>query len=233
MMSLDDQIVFVAGGAGAVGEGITRQFLRAGATVIAASRSASKLETLQRNVQPVSDRLVPLPGHLSDEDGARALRQAIVERFGRLDHVVASLGGWWQGKPVTEISLALWRKLLDSSLTAHFLAAHTFIPLVAQASGSYTLINGAGALNPVPTAGPISTSAAAQLMLGRVLAAENADTVRVNNLILATPVITRERPTGRPGWLSADDAGRYCVYIAQSNLAGETIVFDDPHMVPM
>ncbi len=102
------------------------------------------------------------------------------------------------------------------------------MPLLQISKGSYTLINGGGALHPVPTAGPVSASAAAQLMLGSVLAAENKNFgVRVNNLVLATPIKTRSRPNGQPGWLTADDAGRYCLKLIEADTAGETIIFEN------
>lgn len=219
--------ILVAGGAGEVGEGIVRQLLAAGATVIVPSRSQDKLEQLKAQLGKPTNLLAKL-ADLSSLEAAKQLRDELKTDLGRLDHVVASLGGWWQGEPLTDISLELWHTLINNSLTAHFIAAKTFIPLLQESKGSYTLINGGGALHPVPTAGPISASAAGQLMLGKVLAAENASLgVRVNNLVLATPVKTRSRPDGQADWLSADDAGRYCLQLIQSKTMGETIIFEN------
>jgi NAD(P)-dependent dehydrogenase (short-subunit alcohol dehydrogenase family) len=224
MMSQSTNIL-VAGGAGEVGEGITRQLLAAGAIVIVPSRSQDKLDQLKAQLHHPANLRTKV-ADLSSLEGAERLRDELKTELGQLHHVVASLGGWWQGQPLTQISLELWHTLINNSLTAHFITAKTFIPLLQESKGSYTLINGGGALHPVPTAGPISASAAGQLMLGNVLAAENASLgVRVNNLVLATPIKTRSRPDGQADWLSADDAGRYCVQLVQGTSAGETIVF--------
>jgi uncharacterized protein YbjT (DUF2867 family) len=66
------------------------------------------------------------------------------------------------------------------------------------------------------------------VMLKDVLAKEHEDrAVRINTL-LATPILTRSRPQGRPGWLTADDAGAYAAYLASeaAGVRGETIIFE-------
>lgn len=109
-----------------------------------------------------------------------------------------------------------------------------FLPAIReQTDSSYTFINGGGALHPVPTAGPVSVSAAAQLMLQKVFSAEHeAFPVRINSLVLATPVKTRSRGQTPPDWISADEAGQYCVALAQGNTSGETIIFENADQLP-
>ncbi|NBB72200.1 MAG: SDR family NAD(P)-dependent oxidoreductase [Bacteroidetes bacterium] len=235
MPSLQNKTVLIAGGAGDVGEGLARAFLAAGATVIVPSRSDEKLDALRDRLD-AHDRLVSWTGDVSSEIGATDLRNWIADAVGPLDAVVASLGSWWQGPPLTEVPLDTWHRLLDMGLTAHFVLAKTFVPVLAGRSGaSYTLINGAGGLHPVPNSGPISVSAAAQLMLKDVLAAEN-ESVRINTLLLATPVITRARPDGPGDWLTADEAGTYAVHLASDaarDRHGETIVFESRDQLPV
>lgn len=117
-----------------------------------------------------------------------------------LDAVVASLGGWWRGSPLTAVDPDLWRTLLEGSLTAHFLAARAFLPLIADRPGaSYTMINGGAATFPVPGAGPVSVAAAGQLMLKHVLASEHGDrAVRINALVLNSIIQTRSGPPRPP-----------------------------------
>jgi len=234
MPELHDKIVLIAGGAGEVGEGLVRAFLAAGATIIVPSRSDKKLDALRERLE-TDDRLVPWVGNVSSEADAAALRDWISDSVGPLDAVVAALGSWWQGAPLIEVPLDTWHRLIDMGLTAHFVLAKTFVPVLAGRSGaSYTLINGAGGLHPVPGSGPISVSAAAQLMLKDVLAAENK-TVRINTLLLATPVITRSRPDGPDDWLTADDAGAYAVHLvsdAARGQHGETVVFESRDQIP-
>ncbi|WP_022835751.1 SDR family NAD(P)-dependent oxidoreductase [Salisaeta longa] len=217
---LHDKVVLIAGGAGEVGEGLVRAFLAEGPTVVVPSRSDDKLDALRERLE-ADDRLVSWTGDVGSEAGSAALRDWGADTAGPLDAVVASLGSWWQGAPLTEVPLDTWHRLIDMGLTAHFVMAKTFVPVLAGRSGaSYTLISGAGALHPVPGSGPISVSAAAQLLLKDVLAAES-ETVRINTLLLATPVITRPCPDGPDDWLTADDAGAHAVHLASDAARGQ------------
>lgn len=233
-MTLHGKTVLIPGGAGEVGEGLVRAFLNEGATVIVPSRSREKLDALRESLSEPNS-LITKTADVGTANGAALLRDWIADEVGPLDAVVASLGGWWQGRPLTDVSLDIWHEVLDMGLTTHFTVARTFIPVLTGRSGaSYTFINGAAGLNPIPGAGPLSVSAAGQIMLKDVMAAEN-DTVRINTLVLATPVRTRSRPDGEDGWLTADDAGAYAVYLASDaarDMHGESIVFESAGQVP-
>jgi NAD(P)-dependent dehydrogenase (short-subunit alcohol dehydrogenase family) len=213
----------VLGGAGEVGEGIVRVLAAAGVHVLVPTRSASRAEALAR-VSGVSNAVETIVADVGSVAGAAAARAAAERMGGPLDLVVASLGGWWQGADLVEVDPATWSEIVQNGLTAHFLAARTFLPLVRR-GGSYTMVNGAGALRPVPKAGPVTIVAAAQLAMKDVLAAEQrAHGVRVNTVLLATPVLTRSRPAGQADWLTAADAGGVILRLAQRDAgSGETI----------
>lgn len=238
---LDGRRVAVLGAAGDVGEGLVRRLLAHGAQVSAVSRNADRLRALADRLdvtRPTSelagDARARLTLHVADvghpDDGPR-LRDALAEEA--LHGVVVSLGGWRQGARVVDMSVAVWQEALDQSLGAHHHAARLLLPLVQDVShGSYTLINGGAAQHPVPGAGAMCVAAAAQLMLKDVLAAEHQnDAVRVNTLLLATPVRTRSRPSGADGWISADDAGNWASYLLSPVSAhrGATVVLDARH----
>ncbi len=230
MSSLKDRVALIAGGAGEVGEGIVKAFLQAGATVVVPSRKPERLMDLQIGLGELgNERFVAVTADVGTPEGAHAVRQTILQRFGQLNAVVASLGGWWQGKPLVSVPLEDWANVLQNNLTAHLLVARTFLPMLYNQPGSsYTMINGGAAFEPVPGAGPVSIAAAAQLMMKDVLAAEaRGRPVRVNTLALMTPVVTRSRPSGRPEWLTADEVGAYCAYLAAAVTNGETIQLKD------
>lgn len=220
MFDLGEKVCVVAGGAGTVGEGIVRAFLRAGATVVVPSRSAERLEALAGLLAPeLRAGLVALPGDVGDPDDAVRLRGEVLARLGRLDAVVASLGGTWEGKaPTLDVSMATWDEYHRSNLRAHFVVARTFLPELAGRPGSsYTLLGGASALRPVPLYSPVAINSAAQLMMAEILMVEmKRAKVRINE-VLCGYVHTRARAAyAQPEWITADEVGAFCAYIASA-----------------
>src|SRR5437764_11069977 len=99
MGRLEGKVSLVLGGAGFVGEGIVRSFLEEGAFVIVPSRSPDRLQGLRKLLGPLAnERLVTVPANTGTLQGAEALRDQILQRMKRLDTVVASLGGFREGK---------------------------------------------------------------------------------------------------------------------------------------
>ena len=209
MASLEGAKVVVAGGAGGVGEGIVRALLKHGARVLVPSRSEEKLRGLQAYCQDIpTGELLPLVGDLGDEESARTLQSKIYEQFRELDLAVASLGGWWQGKPLTSVDMATWERILRENLTAHFLAIKMLVPLLHPKTGSYVHVNGFSAEQPYPMAGPVAMAAAAQKSMALTLAEELSPTgIRVYELILG-PIQTRRREgQGQQDWYTPEEVG--------------------------
>jgi 3-oxoacyl-[acyl-carrier protein] reductase len=238
MSILAGKVALIIGGAGEVGEGVVRQFLTHGARVVVPSRDQYRLEQLREHLGRLCcDRLITYQGSCCTEEGGQDMRNKIEQDVGHLDIVVASIGGWWQGELLSQVPLRIWNHIMENSLTAHFVAAKTFLPMLAELEGSsYTLLNGGAALYPIPTAGPISVSASAQLMLKNVLAAEYEErAVRINTLLVRTKVNTRSQPKPKHHWITADEVGLYAVYLASPacDKHGETIIFSERGEIPV
>ncbi len=220
MNQLENKLALILGGAGNVGEGIVRAFLKAGAIVAVPSRKIEKLEELRTYLGELaqSDRFIPIVGEIGQIESAESIRDQLLKQFGKLDAVVASLGGWWFGnRPLTEVSIAEWQQYLDSNLTSHFIAARTFLPVLQERKGgSYTLIGGAAAEVPIPNVSPVSIPAAGQMMLAQVLMQENqGSTIRINEVIVHSWVATRSsKERSQPTWITADDIGEFTAWLA-------------------
>lgn len=218
MVDLTHRVALVAGGAGAIGEGIVGAFLRAGATVVVPSRAAERLQVLRDRLHDPAN-LLTLEGDIGSVDGAATVRdRALAQTGNRLDAVVASVGGWWQGSDLVDVDPATWRQVLDRNLTTHFLLARTFLPVLAKRSGtSYQMITGDAADVPVAGASLVSVTAGGLVAMFRSLVLELREApIRLNVLYLG-PVITRNRPEGRPEWLTADDVGAHAAYLASDD----------------
>jgi len=219
MSKLDGKIALIAGGSGNVGECVVRAFLKHGATVIVPSRTSESLEKLRELLgEFASDRFVPVVGQIGQIEGAEAIRDMILTKFGRIDAVIASLGGSWdQHLPLTQVSMETWQQYLESNLTSHFVAAKTFLPVLEkQQSGCYISLGGGAAETPVPYYSPVAIPAAAQLMLTKVLIEEmKGSGVRINEVVVHSWVSTRtSKQNAKPEWITADEIGEFTAYLA-------------------
>ena len=199
------------GGAGGVGSGVVEALLEQGRfdRVLASSRRVAKLDALRAYTKN-HPRLTCISGGVDDRAAAAALL-VDAQGHGSLEAVVASLGGWWVGPPLTELNVSEWDHGFASLLRPHFIAARTFVPALTGAHARYLFIGGDAALGPVPHSTLVSIAGAAQIMLVRALAAERRKTPFpiIEELIISGAVRTREAHHGpvTEGEITAREAG--------------------------
>lgn len=234
MPALNDHVTLVAGGAGELGAGFTRTYLDSGAAVIVPSRSEARLDDLVSHLDATgadTTRLTTIVGNIGSIEGAEQIRDEVVNRSGHVDHVVASLGTMHTVERLTAAPIGIWQHIIESFMTAHFVAARTFLPLLTNRTGStYTLVNGtSGVTGEVysPDGSLLAVGSAGEHALMRALS-KDADTfeesVRINQLVPMTPVITRSKQTTDPDWLTAEQFGAVAVRLStEHDCRGETI----------
>jgi NAD(P)-dependent dehydrogenase (short-subunit alcohol dehydrogenase family) len=201
--------IVVGGGTGDIGVDIVAQLLDAGANVLVPVRDRRKAGELERRASQ-SGALTIVEGFPEDDAGVARLREA-VSRWGPCHGAVASLGPWFHGPALAELPMVDWQRMVTASLSSHFLFARSVVPLLAP-RGQYVMLNGAAALAPVPYSGVVSVMAAAQTMLGQVLAAENP-ALRVHTLMLKSIVATRARPQPHPSWITSHEVGAMTAWL--------------------
>jgi 3-oxoacyl-[acyl-carrier protein] reductase len=202
------RICVVTGASGRVGAGVAAALLDHGATVVLPSRDADRAEQLVQAHGDRSARVLPLVADLADEQGATRVRDAVLARFGRVDHVVASFGCAGPGASLVSLDLEGWRASVSARLEAHFLTARTFLPLL-QPGGTYALVSGADADDAPPGAGLRVVADGGLHALARALRVEvRAEGVRFDEVRLGCEV---DAP---PGGLAARRLGDVFVALA-------------------
>ena len=234
--NLIGKTVLVVGGAGGVGEGVTRTLLAGGATVVATARTRSKLDDLQGRIN--DPHLVAQTLDVLEPDLDRVARR-LAAQHGPFDGVVIAIGDWGtQGrKPILDLTDSEWNALVAANQTGVFRAYRSLVPLIAP-GGMIAQINGMSAEIPFPGAAVVAATAAATKSLTRTLAAElEGRGPRIYEVILG---VIRTRPRQLAGidnaaWVPAVDVG---VHVAElvagtSPLASNvTHWFVDPNSGP-
>jgi 3-oxoacyl-[acyl-carrier protein] reductase len=119
-LSLSGQVALVSGGSRGIGAAIVRMFASADAKVAFSYRSArSQAEALAKECDP--NRCFPIACDLNHPEAARSLVAQTVERFGRLDILIANHGVWpVEDAPIERMSDEQWRSTLSINLDGVF-----------------------------------------------------------------------------------------------------------------
>lgn len=196
LLRLDDRVVIVAGAAGGgIGTTVAQLVARAGATVIAVSRSQDNLE---RNIMPLVREglpVVPVAADVSTDKGVEAAMNAAKRADGELYGLVNVAHGaapsTWM--PCTRVTRSDWRELFAQNLeTMFFMSQAVAAELVATGRpGSIVSISSISGMNTAPFHLAYGTAKAAIVAATRTMAVELAlHNIRVNAVapgVTATP----------------------------------------------
>jgi len=131
---LQDKVAVITGAARGIGRATVEVFLAEGAKVVATDLDDAGLGT-------VGDDVVTVTGDVSVEDDARAMVQAAVDSFGRIDVLVAN-AGVIPLSTIDQTSVADWDHVMAVDGRGMFLTCKFAIEhMAAQQSGSIVLLS--------------------------------------------------------------------------------------------
>jgi NAD(P)-dependent dehydrogenase (short-subunit alcohol dehydrogenase family) len=218
-IDLSGRRVLVPGGTGAVGEGIVRSYLAAGADVVVPTRTQERAEEFQRVLGDAATGHLHLVVHdYTTFTGAEELAAEMEGRLGGVDDVVAPIGGFWGGRRLWEIDEADWQRAFTGLATTHMAVLRACLPRL-HPEGAYQVIVGASAFTPVPGSGLVSMEQAAVAMMQQVAAAEAGAHKRVFALVLGQ-MRTRDSGPAGPDSVSADQVGAVAVAASANATVG-------------
>ncbi|WP_068016345.1 SDR family NAD(P)-dependent oxidoreductase [Nocardia mexicana] len=198
-LGLKGRVVIVAGaGGGGIGTAVCRLAARAGATVIAVSRSP---ENLAEHIEPLAGQglpITPVAADVSTDAGIATALDRARSAPGTLHGLVNVAGGaapaTWM--PATRVTRDDWRGLFEQNLeTMFFTSQAVAAEMRAQGRpGSIVSISSISGMNTAPFHIAYGTAKAALVAATRTMAAELAlDGIRVNAV---APGVT-ETPASR------------------------------------
>ena len=199
LLKLDGRIVVVAGAAGGgIGTTVTKMIARAGATVIAVSRSRANLD---RHIAPLVAEglsIVPVAADVSTDEGvATTIEQARRTQgvlYGLVNVAAGAASSTWM--PSTRVTRADWRALFNQNLeTMFFMSQAVAAELKAQGRpGSIVSISSISGMNTAPFHIAYGTAKAAVVAVTRTMAVELAlDNIRVNAVAPGTTATPASR----------------------------------------
>jgi len=206
-LGLGGRVVIVAGaGGGGIGTSVTRMAARAGATVIAVSRSA---ENLDKHVAPLAAEglpVVPVAADVGTDEGIATVLERTTRVGGELYGLVNVAGGaapaTWM--PAVRVSRADWRALFTQNLETMFFMSQAVAAELRKRRlpGSIVSVSSISGMNTAPFHIGYGTAKAALVAATRTMAVELApDGIRVNAV---APGVTETPASGT--YVDADPA---------------------------
>ena len=135
---LEGRVAVVTGsGAGGIGAATARLLATAGANVVVNDRIEGTTEELEREIKDLGRDAVAVVANVMRPEGAAAVVNAAIERWGRLDILVNVVGGMRHGDiAVWELPDDAWDFTIALNLKTTFLCTKAALPhLMAQRSG--------------------------------------------------------------------------------------------------
>jgi NAD(P)-dependent dehydrogenase (short-subunit alcohol dehydrogenase family) len=180
---LPDKVVVVAGVGPGLGRSIALASARAGADVVLAARTASRLDDVAKEVGALGRRGVTVPTDLADAAAAEHLAEAALSAFGRVDALVYNALAMPPIKELREVSLDAVSAAFDANVIAALRLTRLFTPALAESKGSVVMINSMVVRFSQPGMGPYKLAKAALLAMAQSLATElGPQGIRVNSV---------------------------------------------------
>lgn len=199
MNSFANRVVVVTGAVGNLGLASARAFQQAGARTVLVDRSLDRLANVFADLVGSPDHLLAGGVDLGDEASIAKMISAALERFGRIDALIHTVGAWRGGKPVHEMSLEDWDFLQDANVRTTLLMTRAVAPhFLKQRSGKIVTVSARGGIASDANNAAYSASKAAVLRITESLSAE-LKTSGVNvNCVLPSTIDTPQNRAAMP-----------------------------------
>jgi NAD(P)-dependent dehydrogenase (short-subunit alcohol dehydrogenase family) len=185
---IDGKVVIVTGSVGNLGMATALELQEAGARTVLVDRSNKRLHEHYPNLVNSPDHMLAGDVDLANPESLAGFVKAAVERFGTIDALVNTVGGWRGGKPAHETDLADWDFLFEINLRTTLLCCRAVVPQMLR-QGNGKIVNVASRDGLAGNAGysAYSASKSAVLRLTESMSAElkNAN-INVNCIMPGT-----------------------------------------------
>lgn len=202
---LEGQVAVVTGGGGAIGEGVARVLLEAGAAV-------ALIDIDREHVEAAADRLdgpvAAIVGDVTNETSMANAMDTVCHAFGGMDIIVPN-AGIAHSASIESHDADLFRKVVDVNLTGVFNTLQSGIRVLRRQGmgGSVVIVSSKNVLAPGAEFGAYSASKSGAHQLGKVAAIEFAEDDIVVNMVCPDAVFgCGDNPSGLWQQIGADRA---------------------------
>ena len=181
-MRVQGKSIIVTGSGSGIGAGIAQRLAAEGASVVVNDINAAMGQAVAAEIRASGGNAVFFAADVTHSADMKALVDATVQQFGRLDVMVNNAGWTHRNRPALEVGEDEFDKCFAVNVKSLYLATVHATPVFrAQGGGSFITIASTAGLRPRPGLTWYNASKGAAITLSKSLAAElGPDNIRVN-----------------------------------------------------
>ncbi|KAG8906677.1 hypothetical protein FRB99_006378 [Tulasnella sp. 403] len=136
------KVVFITGGGVGLGLAAAKAFLRSGAKVFISGRRVAPLEAAKAEIEAAGGEVDFARIDVTDPDSVKSDVAAAVQKFGRIDIVVANAGRTTDtvDQKIAEFDIDDWWGCVEASLKGSFLTVHVTLPELLKSGDGYIIL---------------------------------------------------------------------------------------------
>jgi NAD(P)-dependent dehydrogenase (short-subunit alcohol dehydrogenase family) len=131
-MELSGKTILVTGATGSLGAAASARLASGGANLVLTARQLAGLQSITANLDIPADRLLLQPVNLAERTGIDALMAAIASRFGGVDILLHTVGGWQGGTRLADLGDDEWFSMLNLNLNAAMFINRAVLPWMLE-----------------------------------------------------------------------------------------------------
>jgi NAD(P)-dependent dehydrogenase (short-subunit alcohol dehydrogenase family) len=248
MGRLEGKVAIITGASSGIGQGAAVLFAKEGAKVVVASRNMDGLNETVGMIRKVGGEGMAVRTDTTIEKEVQNMVSATISKYGQLDILFNNAGMQNTGKPIHEIQLEDWERVVATNLRGTFLCIKTGVPHMFARGGSIINTTSPAGIVGIPFNAAYCSSKGAIISLTKAAAYEYAKyKIRVNAFCpgaVETPMLHKawDGPDGKiqepVGWLKKapmgqlvrpEDVAPGVLYLASDEsffVTGTTLVID-------
>ncbi len=224
-LRFDGRVAVITGGGRGLGREYALLLASRGAKVLindngsaldGSGADAGPAKEVVREIEAMGGEAVACADSVATPEGGRAIIEAAMDSFGRIDVLIHSAGNS-RFQPLETLTHEEFRSVVDIHLLGAFNVVQPSFPLMRKAGHGRVVLTGSiGGLYSMPTVAPYAVSKSGMIGLNNIIAIEGADRDIKSNIILpgaSTRMVEGIDTTGFPpmgpeivapvvGWLS-------------------------------
>ncbi|WP_313673773.1 SDR family oxidoreductase [Mycolicibacterium sp.] len=180
---LDNKVVVISGVGPALGTTLARRCAEAGADLVLAARTASRLDDVAGQVRALGRRALAVSTDITDDDQVDNLVRRSLDEYGRVDALINNAFRVPSMKPLADTTFQHIRDAIELTVLGALRLIQGFTPALAEADGSVVNVNSMVIRHSQPKYGAYKMAKSALLAMSQSLATELGDKgIRVNSV---------------------------------------------------